>query len=166
MGKRYRLVRRQPDPKTGLHKVASSSDGIVDVAAMVECGLITRQGLPELLPPAIYERARKLLTHNRLAVIQEKRTPRHELAWQRKKNEARAALATVIGPLYGATHQNAIVRALNMKRFLSWLQAQLREPGSTLNCELIRRGYDELVELQMSDRWWADIIAVRKESAE
>ena len=47
--------------RKGLVRVASSSDGVVDMAAAVELGLINDEGIVALIPTKTRIRARKLL---------------------------------------------------------------------------------------------------------
>jgi hypothetical protein len=159
--KRLRLVSRKLSAKTQRQHVSSSSDGIVDVAAQVEMGLIERNGIVALLPDEVFERAKGLLEHNELKEVKEKLTPAHRQLNNRVKLAAIEALPKVIGPLYGEIHQENLPRALNLQRFTTWLQRELETPGSRLNLELERHNYDDLVELQRSDRWWCDIVAIR-----
>ena len=162
--KKLRLVRRKPNLTTGQRHVSSASDGIVDVAAQVESGLIEKLGILELLPPALYERARGLLKNNELVPISAKHTPAHELSTRRIRQQAEAALR-LIGRLYWEAN-NSRIGALSVKPVVYWLQQQLSDPASRLNKELAASGYDDLVELKRSDRWWGDVIGVRSKSAE
>ncbi len=159
--KRLRLVSRKTNAKTQRQHVSSSSNGIVDVAAQVELGLIERSGIVTLVPDEVFERARDLLEHNELREVEEKSTPAHRQLNNRIRRMAVEALPTVIGPLYGEIHQEKLPLALNLKRFVRWLQRELATPGSQLNLELQRHNYDDLVELKRGDRWWGDIVAIR-----
>jgi len=161
---KLRLVSRKPNLKTGQRHVSSSSDGIVDVAAQVECRLIERLGILELLPLELYTRAKRLLKNNELLPVTAKHTPSHELANRRVRRQAEAALE-VVGQLYWDAN-NGSPRALSVKPLVYWLQQQLSDPASVLNKELAARGYDDLVELKRSDRWWVDVIGPRSKSAE
>lgn len=165
MGKSLRLVSRNPNRKTGKRHVSSSSDGIVDVAAQVVSGLTDKSGILELLPPELYDRAKVLLESNDLSEVGAKKTPRHELANQRIKSAAEDAMARVIGPVY-LEEQQYDRRGLKLKQLVRWIQQQLATPGSKLNRELGQHGYDDLVEVKRSDRWWGDIVAIRSKFAE
>lgn len=168
MVQKLRLASRKPNRKTGRKHVSSSSAGnrMVDVAAQAQAGHLEKSGILELLPPELYERVTRLLENNELVAVEAKRTPPAQLANQRIQRAALEALGTVISQLYMDAHGDDLRRALNLKRLVRWIQQQLAAPGSSLNRELGLRGYDDLVELKRSDRWWGDIIAIRSKFAE
>lgn len=166
MAKRFRLVSKKPNARTGRKHVSSSSDGIVDVAAAVERGLAQRVGIVQLLPAEIYSKARRLLENNELVEVDEKRTPRPHLYQQRVRRAAKQALPTVIGPLYLEAFEHDLPRALSAKCLTDWIRAELTTPGSALNRALTEAGFDDLVELQRSDRWWLDSLELRSKFAE
>lgn len=142
----------------GLIKVASASDGIVDVAAAAELGLIARVGLVAVLAAKMRTRVSRLLQANVLYPVKPKAIT---LAGSHRKsierNMVAKAMPTVIGPLYWEEQQKKCVlfsSALSRGRFSKWVKAQIEQGSSQLNIDLTRQGYADISGLVRSRQWW------------
>lgn len=142
----------------GKIRTASASDGVVDLAAAAELGLIENKGLIALLPEKIHARARKLLNANTLQPVKAKASTLE--GTHRKKTEAKwvqKALATVIGPLYYEERRSAgvlLTNILKRQRFAKWVMVQMANDTSQLNKRLTRAGYAEICGLKRGQQWW------------
>ncbi len=155
--KSFRLVSKARLRK-GLVRSASASDGIVDLAAAAELGLIENAGLVALLPEETRIRARRLLKANTVLLVTPKATSRDG---RHRKSVARAlvseALSTVIGPQYAREMERAggsPSRWLRANCFAKWVKTQIEDGGSELNRKLTRHGYAEISGLVRGIQWW------------
>ena len=144
--------------KAGFVRVASSSDGIVDIAAAAELGLIGRDGLVSLIPPETQARARRLLQANVLWPINVKKST---LNGSNQKSIQRRliaqALHNVIGPIYSQEQIKkgfSLTTVLNRGKFALWVKKEIQIESSSLNIELTRKGYLDIVGLVRSKQWW------------
>lgn len=163
------LSKTRKDRLSAKHKVASSSDGIIDVAAAVHVGLIPNIGLPGLLYRAKKKRVVKLLLKNFVGRVNPKANTLDLLhATTTSRFELNKALREDIGPWYLAhvrknvKSARALVRAFELKVIVNWLISEIENPQSELNI-LLKRKYRHLAELKRSRRWWSDEL---KKSAE
>ena len=151
--------------RKGLVRVASSSDGVVDMAAAVELGLINNEGIVALIPAKTRIRARKLLQSNVLFPItlkQESLDGSHMKAKQRKL--AGRALATVIGPIYWSAKEKdgiSLGRAMDRSMFAKWVKAEIENDSSYLNKQLTRQGFHDICGLKRSAQWWMRLLSQR-----
>ena len=151
--------------RKGLVRLASSSDGIVDVAAAVELGLIDDEGIVALIPTKTRIRALKLLQSNVLFPITLKKKSlvgTHLKAKERKL--AGGALATVIGPIYREAKEKggiSLGRAMDRSMFAKWVKAEIEDGGSYLNKQLTRRGFLDICGLKRSAQWWMRLLSQR-----
>jgi hypothetical protein len=151
------------DPISGKHRMASSSDGIIDVAAAVHIGLIPNDGLPSLLYQRHRTRVARLLKSNFVGSVSPKLNTTNGIhASALTRYELAQALKKVIGPLYSQHIANRIKsiadinRAFALKSVLAWLIPEIEDPASNLNSLLAKHGYTNLVELKRARRWWYD----------
>jgi len=151
--------------RKGLVRAASSSDGVVDVAAAVEVGLINDEGIVALIPTKTRIRARKLLRSNVLWPITLKKASndgKHMKAKHRRV--AGEALATVIGPIYWAAKEKrgiSLGRAMDRSMFGRWVKNEIENDSSELNKQLNRRGFADICGLNRSAQWWMRLLSQR-----
>ena len=151
--------------RKGLVRLASSSDGIVDVAAAVELGLIDDEGIVALIPTKTRIRALKLLQSNVLFPITLKKKSlvgTHLKAKERKL--AGGALATVIGPIYREAKEKggiSLGSAMDRSMFAKWVKAEIENDDSYLNKQLTRRGFLDICGLKRSAQWWMRLLSQR-----
>ncbi len=155
------------DRVSGRHKVASSSDGIIDVAAAVHVGLIPDDGLPGLLYRTKKKRVVKLLLNNFVGHVTPKANTigseqaNSEHATSAARFELSRALTKDIGPLYfnqvrgKVRSARDLERAFKPKVVVNWLIAEIKNPQSELN-KILKREYLYLAELKRARRWWSD----------
>ncbi len=161
------LSKTRRDRLSGRHKVASSSDGIIDVAAAVHVGLIPNDGLPGLLYHTKKKRVVNLLLNNFVGSVTPKANTigseqaNSEHATSAARFELSRALAKDIGPLYfnqvrgKVKSARDLVRAFKPKTVVNWLIAEIENPQSELN-KILKRKYLHLAELKRGRRWWSD----------
>ena len=151
--------------RKGLVRVASSSDGVVDMAAAVELGLINNEGIVALIPAKTRIRARKLLQSNVLFPITLKKESldgSHMKAKQRKL--AGRALATVIGLIYWSAKEKdgiSLGRAMDRSMFAKWVKAEIENDSSYLNKQLTYQGFFDICGLKRSAQWWMRLLSQR-----
>lgn len=161
------MSKTRRDRLSGRHKVTSSSDGIIDIAAAVHVGLIPDNGLPGLLYRAKKKRVVKLLRNNFIGRV----TPKVNTIGSKQENSEHAtsaarfelsrALSKDIGPLYlnqvrgNVKSVRDLVRAFKPKAVVNWLIAEIENPQSELNT-ILKRKYPHLAELKRRRRWWSD----------
>ncbi len=151
--------------RKGLVRLASSSDGIVDVAAAVELGLIDDEGIVALIPTKTRIRALKLLQSNVLFPITLKKKSlvgTHLKAKERKL--AGGALATVIGPIYREAKEKggiSLGRAMDRSMFAKWVKAEIENDSSYLNKQLTYQGFFDICGLKRSAQWWMRLLSQR-----
>lgn len=162
-----RLKSKRIDPLSGRHKVASSSDGIIDVAAAVHVGLVNDDGLPGLLYRAKEKRVVKLLLNNFVGRVNPKTNTISseqaisEHATSAARFELRRAFAKEIGALYfkqvlGKVKSGRdLERAFKPKAVVNWLISEIENPKSELN-KVLKINYFHLAELKRCRRWWND----------
>jgi hypothetical protein len=162
--KTYRLVSKKTNKSSGSRHVSSSSDGIVDYAAAVIAGEIPAIGLPIVLPTKYYSRANRLLKNNEIAEVTAKVTPRSDQLRGKIRKDLSKALPRIIGQVYKLENQGKLTaqKYLSTKTVIDWIIRSLKEPGSRLNRALERAGYEDLVELKRSRRWWRDQLELSK----
>ena len=162
--KAYRLVSKKANKRSGLRHVSSSSDGIVDYAAAVVAGKIPAIGLPSVLPKKYHSRATRLLKNNEVAEVNAKATPRSDQLRAKIRKDLSKAFPRVIGQVYKLENQGkrTAQKYLNTKRVIDWITRSLADRGSRLNRALVLAGYDDLVELKRSYRWWRDQLELGK----
>lgn len=163
------MSKTRRDRLSGRNKVASSSDGIIDIAAAVHVGLIPDNGLPGLLYRSKKKRVVKLLLNNFIGRVNPKANSIDLLhATTAARFELNKALREDIGPLYLAhVRKNVksareLERAFKPKVIVNWLISEIENLESELNF-LLNRKYRHLAELKRSRRWWSDEL---KKSAE
>lgn len=148
--------------RKGPVRVASSSDGIVDVAAAVEVGLIDDVGIVALIPVKTRVRARRLLKSNVLRPIAlKKNSLRGSHLNARQRELVREALATVIGPMYWAAKAKGgmrFERAMDRTMFAKWVKTEIGTGKSRLNKELTRNGFLDICGLERSVQWWMRLL--------
>lgn len=161
------MSKTRRDRLSGKHKVASSSDGIIDIAAAVHVGLIPDNGLPGLLYRSKEKRVVKLLRNNFIGRVTPKANTigseqaNSEHATSAARFELSRALSKDIGPLYlnqvrgNVKSVRDLVRAFKPKAVVNWLIAEIENPQSELNT-ILKRKYPHLAELKRSRRWWSD----------
>lgn len=139
-------------------RTASASDGIVDLAAAAELGLIDDAGLVALIPEARRVQAWKLLGANTVLPVKPKAATlngSHQTRTQRHLVEQ--ALSAVIGPVYWQEQvQKGISLAVAMDRdkFVRWVRKEIQIDGSQLNTALNRKGYGDICCLVRGKQWW------------
>lgn len=159
----FRLVSKKKNKRTGRQHVSSSSDGIVDYAAAVISGKMPLVGLPAVLPEKYSRRAKRLLLNNEVMEIAAKRTPRGDQQRSKIHRDLKRAFPLVIGHVYKEENKNKLSAAslLSTKTRIPWIKSSLETPNSRLNRELSQAGYDDLVELKRSSRWWLDALGLK-----
>jgi hypothetical protein len=161
---RYILVRKQADPKTGKQKTASSSDGIIDIAAAVHLGLVPSVGLPGLLLKVKNKRVIKLLTHNTVIMVKPKQATVNETHITKSTwGLAKEALPDAIGPAYWEANKHLGVKAaLKTRQVISWIKSNLENEESKLCDGLRRTKYQNLVGVKRSRRWWLNLFGLHQ----
>lgn len=147
----------------GEAKVASSSNGIVDIAAAAELGLIENKGLVAAIPERVRAKARKLLLKNELREITSKKsTIRGDHKKASDRSSAYNAISKVIGPMYWHEMEKKTKskrsQAMSRKRVVDWIRAEIENDASLLNKQLTRCGYAEISGLKRSTRWWLNLL--------
>jgi len=160
---RFRLVSKKKNKRTGRQHVSSSSDGIVDYAAAVTVGKIPLVGLPAVLPERYNRRAKRLLRKNEVAEVNVKGTPRTDQQRSRIRRDVKYALPRIIGQVYKAENARKISqeKLLHTKTLIPWIIDALATPNSRLNKALSKAGFEDLVQLERSPRWWLDVLDLK-----
>lgn len=144
--------------KKGLVRLSSSSDGIVDIAAAAELGLIENNGLVALIPEKTRVRAKKLLKANVLFLVNPKQsTFQASNLKQIQRVLVKKAFPTVIGPMYFQAQLEAgltVSQTLNRMRFATWVKHQIETNNSNLNLVLAESGFEDICDLVRSAQWW------------
>jgi hypothetical protein len=161
---RFVLVSKNKNAKTGRHKTASSSDGLIDIAAAVELGLVPNAGLPGALHYMNRKRVLRLLQHNTVVKIKPKSsTLQGTHQTQALLKLADKALTAVIGQAYWSANQHLGPRAaLKTARAIDWIKTNLENKTSPLCASLVGSPYEDLIGLHRSKRWWLDLFDLRK----
>ena len=161
---RYVLVNKKINAKTGRQKTASSSDGLIDIAAAVEMRLIPNAGLPGILHHMNRKRVQRLLKHNTVVKVKPKNaTLQGTHRTQALLKLADKALSTVIGQAYWSANQHLGPRAaLSTTRVIDWIKTNLENQSSPLCNELVGTPYEDLIGLRRTKRWWLDLFDLRK----
>jgi hypothetical protein len=148
--------------KKGLVRVSSSSDGIVDLAAAAELGLIENNGLVALIPEKTRVRAVKLLKANVLFLVKAKQsTVQASNLKQIQRVLVKKAFPTVIGPMYFQTQLEAgftVSQTLDRMRFAKWVKQQIETNNSNLNLVLAESGFEDICDLVRSAQWWGRLL--------
>jgi hypothetical protein len=164
LGDRFVLVSKNKNAKTGRHKTASSSNGLIDIAAAVELGLVPNAGLPGILHHMYRKRVLRLLQHNTVLKVKPKNSTiqgNHQTKGLLKL--ADKALTAVIGPAYWSANQHLGPRAaLKTTRVINWIKTNLENKTSPLCISLVRSPYEDIIGLHRSKRWWLDLFDLRK----
>lgn len=144
--------------RKGLLRTASSSDGIVDVAAAAIQGYVPDSGIVALIPQKTRLQARRLLKSNVLKPIK----VRQSFYSNKSLNEMlEKALSEVIGPMYWTQREKEgirLARALDRMSIASWIKAEIETPCSALNKQLIKNRLDNICELKRSLQWWMRVL--------
>ncbi len=158
------LVTRRADPKTGKRKTASSSDGLIDIAAAVYLGQIPSKGLPGLLLELQKDRVIRLLRKNTVKLVKPKRaTVDGNHATRVASRLAQDALPVAIGPAYLEAHkQVGLKESLKTKTVIRWIKTNLEDPTSRLCCSLAGTKYQDLIGLKRNNRWWRNLLNLRQ----
>lgn len=161
---RYVLVNKKINAKTGRQKTASSSDGLIDIAAAVEMRLIPNAGLPGILHHMNRKRVQRLLEHNTVVKVKPKNaTLQGTHQTQALQKLADKALSTVIGQAYWSANQHLGPRAaLKTTRVIDWIKTNLENKNSSLCNNLVDTPYEDLIGLRRTKRWWLDLFDLRK----
>jgi len=161
---RYVLVRNKVDPKSGKQKTSSSSDGLIDIAAAVQLGLIPSEGLPGALLCINQKRVSRLLRHNTVVLVKPKiATITGIHATTSTLKLAEKALADVLGPAYWKANKHlGLKTALKTRRVIPWIKVNLENTGSALCTSLIGTNYEDLIGLEHSQRWWLNLFGLRQ----
>ena len=155
--KRPRLVSKARLRK-GLVRIASASDGIVDLAAAAELGLIDDAGLVALIPEEMRIQAWKLLGANTLLPVKAKEATLNGTHLTRThRHLVEQAIPTVIGQVYWQEKAQmgiSLAVAMDRDKFVRWVRKEIQIEGSQLNTSLHRKGYGDICCLVRGKQWW------------
>jgi hypothetical protein len=162
--RRFVLVRKKTDPKTGKPKTSSSSNGVIDIAVAVKLGLVPATGLPGLLSHLNHTRVLRLLKHNTVTLVKPKHaTTKGIHATKAISKLAEEALSAVFGPAYWEAHQaSGLKDALKTTQIILWIKMNLENKHSLLCNSLLDTPFEDLIGIKHSRRWWLDRISIRK----
>jgi hypothetical protein len=162
--RRFVLVRKKPDPKTGKQKTSSSSNGVIDVAVAVKLGLVPATGLPGLLSHLNHKKVLRLLKHNTITLVKPKHaTTKGIHATKATLKLAEEGLSAVLCPAYWKANQDSGIKAaLKTTKIILWIKANLENPNSNLCNSLLDTPFEDLIGVKHSRRWWLDRLAIRK----
>ena len=104
------------------------------------------------------------MKNNEVAEVNAKATPRSDQLRAKIRKDLSKAFPRVIGQVYKLENQGkrTAQKYLNTKRVIDWITRSLADRGSRLNRALVLAGYDDLVELKRSYRWWRDQLELGK----
>ena len=159
----FRLVSKKKNKRTGRQHVSSSSDGIVDYAAAAISGKMPLVGLPAVLPEKYNRRAKRLLRNNEVVEIAAKRSLRSDQQRSKIHRDLKRAFPRIIGQVYKDENEHKLRPKvfLSTKTIIPWIKSSIETPNSRLNRLLLKAGYDDLVELKRSYRWWLDALELK-----
>lgn len=158
----FRLVSKKRNKRTGRQHVSSSSDGIVDYAAAVIVGKMPLVGLPAVIPEKYNRRAKRLLRKNEVSEVNVKAPPRADQQRARIRRAVKYTFPSIIGQVYKAENGKiSQEKLLHTKTLIPWIIDALATPNSRLNKALSKAGFEDLVQLERSPRWWLDVLDLK-----
>ncbi len=162
--RRFVLVRKKIDPKTGKQKTSSSSNGVIDIAVAVKLGFIPATGLPGLLFHINQTKVLRLLKCNTVTLVKQKHaTTKGTHATKAILKLTEEAICAVLGPAYWeASQASGLQAALNTTKTIIWIKSNLEDKQSALCNSLVDTPFEDLIGLKRTKRWWLNRLSIRK----